>query len=51
MDHLYTARVPLKTPELIGVTPEGIMVNWYWYPEEGLITGPRLNGKVRRLGR
>jgi hypothetical protein len=50
LDHLYTAHVPLKSPELIGVTPEGIMVDWYWYPAEGVVKGPRLNGKVRRLG-
>lgn len=50
LDHLYTAHVPLKSPELIGVTPEGIRVNWYWYPAEGVIKGPKLNGKVRRLG-
>jgi hypothetical protein len=50
LDYLYTAYVPLKDPELIGVTPEGIMVNWYWYPAEGVIKGPKLNGKVRRIG-
>jgi Protein of unknown function (DUF3237) len=50
LDYLYRARVPLKSPELIGVTPEGIMVDWYWYPAEGVVKGPKLNGKVRRIG-
>jgi len=50
MDHLYTAHVPLKNPEFIGVTPQGIIVNWYWYPAEGVVKGPKLNGKVRPLG-
>jgi Protein of unknown function (DUF3237) len=50
LDYLYTARVPLKSPEVIGVTPEGIMVDWYWYPAEGMVKGPKLNGKVRRIG-
>jgi hypothetical protein len=50
LDYLYTARVPLKSPEFIGITPEGIRVNWYWYPAEGVVKGPKLNGKVRRLG-
>lgn len=50
LEYLYTAHVPLKSPELIGVTPEGIMVDWYWYPAEGVVKGPKLNGKVRRLG-
>jgi len=50
MDYLATLRIPLKDPEVIGQTAEGILVNWYWYPAEGLVAGPRLNAKVRRLG-
>jgi hypothetical protein len=50
LEYLASVRVPLKEPEIIGETPEGIMVNWYWYPAEGVVAGPRLNAKVRQLG-
>jgi hypothetical protein len=50
LEYLATIRVPLKEPEIIGVTPEGIKVAWYWYPAEGTVDGPRLKAKVRRLG-
>ena len=50
LEYLASIRVPLKEPETIGVTPEGIMVNWYWFPAEGVVVGPKLNAKVRRLG-
>jgi hypothetical protein len=50
MDYLASVRIPLREPELIGVTPHGILVNWYWYPAEGVVSGPKLNAKVRRLG-
>jgi hypothetical protein len=50
MEYLASVRVPLREPELIGVTPDGILVNWYWYPAEGVVSGPKLNAKVRRLG-
>ncbi|MEO8177551.1 MAG: DUF3237 domain-containing protein [Deltaproteobacteria bacterium] len=50
LEYLASVKVPLKEPEIIGVTPEGIMVNWYWYPAEGVVAGPKLNAKVRQLG-
>jgi Protein of unknown function (DUF3237) len=50
LDYLASIRVPLKAPELIGETPEGIKVNWFWYPAEGVVVGPKLNAKVRRMG-
>jgi hypothetical protein len=50
MDYLATVHIPLNSPEIIGVTPEGIMVNWFWYPAEGVVKGPRLNAKVRQIG-
>ena len=49
-DYLATITIPLKPPEIIGETPEGILVDWYWYPSEGLVSGPRLQAHVRRLG-
>jgi hypothetical protein len=50
LEYLASVRVPLKEPETIGVTPEGIMVNWYGSPAEGVMSGPKLNAKVRQLG-
>lgn len=49
-DHLATITVPLGKPELIGETPEGIKANWYWSPLEGVVAGPKLNGKLRHMG-
>ena len=50
LEYLASLKIPLKPPELIGTTPEGILVNWYWYPSEGTVSGPKLNAKVRCLG-
>ena len=50
LDYLATVTVPLKEPETIGQTPDGIKVNWYWSPAEGVVAGPKLNGKVRHIG-
>jgi hypothetical protein len=50
LDYLATVHVPLGQPEMIGPAPEGIVVNWYWSPAEGVVTGPSLEGKVRRIG-
>jgi hypothetical protein len=50
LEYLASVRIPLKEPEIIGVTPEGITVEWYWYPSEGSVVGPKLNAKVRQLG-
>lgn len=50
LEYLASIRVPLREPELIGETPEGIRVHWFWYPAEGVVVGPNLNAKVRSLG-
>jgi hypothetical protein len=50
LDYLATIRVPLGQPEIIGSTPEGIRVNWYWSPAEGVVSGPKLTAKVRSNG-
>lgn len=50
LEYLASVRIPLKEPEIIGVTPEGITVNWYWYPAQGAVAGPKLNARVRELG-
>lgn len=50
VDYLATIRVPLGQPETIGPTPEGIRVNWYWSPAEGVVSGPKLNARVRSIG-
>jgi hypothetical protein len=50
LDYLASVHVPMKEPETIGVTPEGIVVNWFWAPAEGIVIGPRLNAKVRQIG-
>lgn len=50
VDYLATVTVPLKDPETIGQTPDGIKVNWYWSPVEGVVAGPKVTGKVRHIG-
>ena len=50
VEYLASATVPLKDPEVIGETPAGLLLNWYWYPDEGEVSGPKLNAKIRRLG-
>jgi hypothetical protein len=50
LEYLASIRVPLKQPETIGETPEGIKVNWYWSPAEGEVVGPALTAKVRHIG-
>jgi hypothetical protein len=50
LEYLAGIAVPLRGPELIGVTPEGIKVNWFWYPDEGIVAGPKLNARVRTVG-
>jgi hypothetical protein len=47
---LASIRVPLNEPEVIGETPDGLLVNWFWSPNEGTISGPVGNGKVRKIG-
>ena len=50
LEYLASVKIPLGKPEIVGPTPEGIRINWYWYPSEGVVTGPKLNAKVRLLG-
>lgn len=50
LDYLATIRVPLAPPETIGETPDGIRVNWFWYPREGVVKGPALQAKVCAMG-
>src|SRR6266851_87183 len=50
LEYLASIRVPLTGPELIGETPDGIKVNWFWYPAEGVVVGPKLSAKVRQMG-
>jgi len=50
LDYLASIRVPLKEPENIGETPDGLRVHWYWSPAEGVVNGPALTAKVRHIG-
>jgi hypothetical protein len=50
LEYLASMRIPLQKPEIIGPTPEGLRLNWFWYPKEGSVRGPVLNAKVRLLG-
>lgn len=50
LHYLASIRVPLNEPEVIGVTPEGLLVNWYWSPHEGRVLGLEKAGKVRQIG-
>jgi Protein of unknown function (DUF3237) len=50
LTYLATIRIPLQEPEIVGETPAGLLVNWFWSPNEGSVTGPEINAKVRRVG-
>jgi hypothetical protein len=50
LKYLASIRVPLNEPEVIGVTPEGLLVNWYWSPHEGTLLGMEKRAKVRQIG-
>ncbi|HEX2881280.1 MAG TPA: DUF3237 domain-containing protein [Polyangiaceae bacterium] len=50
LQYLASIRVPLNEPEVIGVTPEGLLVNWYWSPHEGAVLGMEKRAKVRQIG-
>jgi hypothetical protein len=50
LDYLGSLQLKLREPELIGETPDGLLVNWFWYPTEGSFVGPKLNATVRALG-
>lgn len=48
-EHLCSYSVKLKAPpEIIGPVPEGIRINFYI--EGGLVSGPRLQGRVLPVG-
>jgi Protein of unknown function (DUF3237) len=49
LDYLASVHVPIKEPETISETPEGVMVNWFWATGEGVVAGPKLNAKIRQL--
>jgi hypothetical protein len=48
LEHLFSQRVTVRGPELIGPVPEGIRLNFYL--TGGEIAGPKLHGKVRPVG-
>ena len=50
LEFMASIRVPLREPEIIGVTPGGLLVNWFWNPGEGQVVGPKIKAKVRRVG-
>ncbi len=50
LEYLASIRVPLREPEIVGVTPGGLMVNWFWGPNEGSVTGLKAHAKVRKDG-
>jgi hypothetical protein len=50
LEFLASIRVPLQQPEVIGETPDGIKVNWFWSPAEGEVIGPTLSARVRHIG-
>jgi Protein of unknown function (DUF3237) len=50
LQYIATIRVPLQEPEIIGETPAGLLVNWFWAPEEGEVVGPMIKAKVRKIG-
>jgi hypothetical protein len=48
--YLASVRVPLQPPEIIGETPTGLLVNWFWSPNEGTVVGLGAAAKVRKVG-
>ncbi|HTA21080.1 MAG TPA: DUF3237 domain-containing protein [Polyangia bacterium] len=47
---LASISVPLQQPEIIGETPTGLLVNWFWSPNEGTVVGFGETAKVRKNG-
>jgi hypothetical protein len=46
LDYLATATVPVRTaPEIVGPTPEGLIINWYPAPG-GVFVGPKIRATV-----
>jgi hypothetical protein len=48
LDHIFSYTGRLAPPEMVGVVPEGVRVNFY--STGGEIHGPRLSGLVRPVG-
>lgn len=48
LKHLFSYRVSLNPPEVIGPVPEGIRANFY--VADGEVSGPKVYGKVRPIG-
>ena len=48
--YLASISVPLQPPEIIGETPTGLLVNWFWSPNEGTVVGLGETAKVRKIG-
>jgi hypothetical protein len=48
--YLLSVSVPLQPPEIIGETPTGLLVNWFWSPNEGTVVGLDAPAKVRKVG-
>jgi hypothetical protein len=48
LEHIFSYKGNLATPEMIGPSPEGIRVNFY--STGGEVTGPKLRGKLLPVG-
>jgi hypothetical protein len=48
IEHLFSYRATLQTPEIIGPVPEGIRVNFH--VTGGTIDGPRVRGQILPVG-
>ena len=49
LEHIFSYTADLdKTPEVIGQTPEGILVNFY--VTGGQVTGPKVTGQLSHVG-
>jgi hypothetical protein len=48
LEHIFSFKGKLATPEMIGPVPEGIRVNFY--TTGGEISGPKLRGKLLPVG-
>ncbi len=48
LEHLFSYYITVGLPEMIGPTPDGLRLNFYI--TGGEITGPKVSGKVRRVG-
>jgi hypothetical protein len=48
LEHIFTYNATLDPPEVIGVVPEGIRINFY--VNGGEVSGPKVKGKLRPEG-